>query len=359
MKKIIYMVILFAAFVVVGCENESYRSFDETQVEIEESNVIFTAKGGTGAIVVASSVKSVSATSDQSWCALNVSGNTITVTVSENMNMSGRTALVTIRSNDKVNYVPVTQASVHLTLDSYETVTFLGRGGTISFPYECDASVTVISEYPWLTGTVSGNAVTLTASANSDFLESRTAKIKIVAGNNLAMLQLNVLQGELITSYEPDPDINTVDNFLNLKNNGTSSRYKITYFSPGMETLYRNLRTSYPILQEIRVEAPRSSYKLSVILYNLDGATASYYYWNATNGLVPVDNSKSVAAFAFSGNSYGGVTAPYTATTNYTQLRAIFASDAGFTVIPDEDNTYWFRSVNNPMDYFKVEPASW
>ncbi|GHT85696.1 hypothetical protein FACS18947_4790 [Bacteroidia bacterium] len=122
-----------------------------------------------------------------------------------------------------------------------------------------------------------------------------------------------------------------------------------------METLRKNLKTAYPIFQEIRIQAPRSTYKASIIFYNLDGETASYYYLNCTNGFVPVGDSKSVAVFKYSGSSYSGTTAPYTGNTNYTQLNAVLISDAGFTVIPDGES-FWFRSVANPLDYFKVEP---
>lgn len=362
MKKIFYSMVLFAAVLWSGCEKESFRDFSETQVELYKSNVTFTAQGGTGTIEVAASALPVTATSDQAWCTVSVSGAVITVSVEPNINRLGRTALVSLKTQDKVNFVPVSQAPVYLHLDSYETVVFLGNGGTYSLPFECDVQlpVTVVADDPWISYTVSGNTIALSAQANPNFLTGRSSKIKVIAGDNLVIIPLDILQGELITSYEPDPDINTVDNFLNLKNNGgTSSRYKITFFSSRLATLYANLKAAYPILQEMRIEAPRSTYKISVILYNLSGETASYYYWNATNGLVPVNGSKSVATFVFSGNSYSGTTAPYTSNANYTGIRECFAADAGFTVIPDDNDTFWFRSVANPLDYFKVEPATW
>jgi hypothetical protein len=361
MKKIILnMMALFAVILIAGCEKENFRAFSETQVEIEKSNVTFTAKGGVGTIEVAASALPFTATSDQPWCKASVSGSIITVEAEPNIDKSGRTALITVKSQDRINFVPVTQASVYLHLNNYETIIFLGNGGTGSFSYTCDVPVSVVLEDAWITSSISDNVITLTAQMNPDFLNGRNTKIKIIAGDGLVTIPLEVVQGELITSYEPDPNINTIDNFLNLKNNnGTSSRYKVTYFSSRLATLYANLKTAYPILQEIRIEAPRSSYKLSVILYNLNEATPSSYFWNATNGLVPVNDSKSVATFAFSGNTYSGTTAPYTSNANYTEIRACFASGEGFTIIPDSDNSYWFRSIANPMDYFKVEPASW
>jgi hypothetical protein len=357
MKKIIYIMTLFAAICMSSCDSESYRAFEETQVKINQSDVHFTALGGTGTIVVSDAEGSISATSDQAWCKVSVSGNIITVTVEQKLDMSGRTAMVTIKAKDKTNYVPVYQAPVYLTLDSYDDVSFLGRGGTVTIPYESEAPVSVASNVSWLTGTIQGGNVVLQATANPEFLQSRTAKITIIAGNNLVLLPLNVVQGELITSYEPDESVNSVEDFLNKKNydNNTYSRYLITTMSSRLETLRTNLKTAYPLFQEIRIQAPRSTYKASYIFYNLDGTTTTYYYLNGTNGFVPVGDSKAVAAFKYSGSSYSGTTAPYTSNTNYTQLNAVLISDAGFTIIPDGEN-FWLRSVANPMDYFKVEP---
>jgi hypothetical protein len=358
MKNIFYIMILITAVLWSGCEKESFRDFSETQVQVKKSNVTFSAQGGTGTIEVAASETPVSATSDQSWCKASVSGNIITVSVESNIDRSGRTALITLKAQDKINFVPVSQAPVYLHLDSYETVVFSGNGSDYSIAYKCDVElpVTVVKDVPWISYTVANNTITLKAEINPDFLVGRNAKIKVILGDDLVTVPLEVMQGELISSYEPDPEINTLDDFLNLKNNGgTSSRYKITYFSSRIAAYYANLKAAYPILQEMRIEAPRSSYKISVILYNLDGTAASYYYWNATNGLVPVNGSNSVATFAFSGNSYSGTTAPYTSNTNYTSLREFFATNA-FKVLPDENNVFWFRSVTNPLDYFKAEP---
>ncbi|MDR1527126.1 MAG: hypothetical protein LBS46_05580 [Dysgonamonadaceae bacterium] len=353
MKKTINLFAIFAILFFCGCENEDYPRFEDSQVKIEQSNVTFTAKGGTGSIIVGTS--DYTASVDQNWCKLSTSGNTITVTVEPNISVIIRSANVTIQSGDKINFVPVTQNAVYLHLENYETISLLGRGGTISFPYECETSVSVTSDVSWITPKVEGDQIVLQAMQNPNFLESRKATLTLTAGDNLFSLKLNVEQKELITSYEPDPDMDAVNNFLNLKNNnGTSSRYKVTYFSSRLASLYNTLITAYPILQEMRIEAPRSSYKLSVILYN----TIGNQYWNATNGLVPIDGSKTVAAFALSGDSYSGTSPAYTSNTNYTQLRACFASSKGFTII-QEDNVFWFRSVDNPLDYFKAEPASW
>lgn len=360
MKKIFYIIFLIVAIFMAGCEKENNIAFEETQVPIAESNVTFSAAGGTNKIIVAESVISFEATSNEDWCQISKSGNTISVTVSQNINMLGRTALVTIKSGEKINFVPVFQQAVRLQLENYNNVTFKGSGETISIPYKCDvdASIKLVTDVSWLKATSSNGVISLTATKNPAFLTGRSAKVKFVAGSDLASVFLTVDQNELISSYQPDASVNSIETFLNLKNNGTSSRYKVVFYSPRLNDLFVNLKTAYPILQEIRIEAPRSSYKLSVILYNLNVDVPSFYYWNAKNGLVPVNDSKSLAVFEFSGNSYGGVAAPYTSNTYYTQLRDFFATEKGITIIPDGD-AYWLRSEASPTDYVKVEPTSW
>lgn len=353
-----YIVILLSVILTTACEDENYREFSNTQVKIEKSDVTFSAAGGTGSIVIDESEQSPTVTCNENWCNTSLSGNIVTVTVGPNLNMLGRTAMVTIRSGEKVNYVPVSQDPVFLHLDNYEAVSIVGKGGSISFPYECtaDVPIKVTSENTWLTGTASGGVIQLTASINTDFLNGRSTKIKIIAGNDLAAVELGVKQSELMTSYEPDPGMHSIEDFLNLKNSGTSSTYKVVYYSSRLKTLFDNLKTAYPIFTEIRIQAPRGSHKLSIILQNTDGI----YYFNAPNGLVPIDGSTYTGAFAVTGYTYSGTQAPYTGNTNYTQLRDFFVAATGFTIFPDlESDAYWFRSVNDPRDYIKVEPATW
>jgi hypothetical protein len=356
MKKTLYIIISLAVILMSACEDRNYRAFSDIQIKIEKSNVTFTAAGGTGSIVI-SADQSVTATSNESWCKTSLAGNTITVTVEPNLSMLGRTALITIKSGEKANYVPVSQNPVYMEFDVSDQIIFLGKGGTIVLPYRCSVEVPieVVTEASWLTATVFDDHIDVTATTNPEFLTSRNTNIKIIVGDDLASQELAVIQSELITSYEPDPEANSIENFLNLKNDrGDYSTYKIVHYSARLSTLYNNLKAAYPVLTEIRIQAPRSSYKLSFILSN----SGSYYYWNAANGLVPINESTTMGIFAFSGNSYSGTTAPYTGDTNYTQLREFFAAGEGFSIFPDLDdsNVYWLRSISDPKDYVKVEP---
>lgn len=361
MKKILFALAAIVVICFSSCKDENYPDFSSTQVKIEKSELKFSAAGGNGSIVVDPSESGITATSNETWCKLSLSGNTISVSVDQNINMLGRTALITVKSGEKTSYIPVSQDPVYLKLDSYEDVVFLGKGGNIVLPFECTANVpvTVVADNTWLKATISDNKVMMTADPNPKFLEGRKTKIRVIAGNNLSSQELQIVQGELITSFDPDPNKKSIESFLNLKNAGTASTYRVTYFSARLATLVQNLKTAYPVFKEIRILAPRGTYKLSVALQNVDGEATSFYYWNATNGLVPVQGSNFVGVFAFSGNTFAGTAAPYVNDVNYTKLREFFASSDGFSIFPDtESNAYWFRSVSNPLDYMKIEPAT-
>jgi len=359
MKKIINVTGIFLLIFLYGCQYEAYRSFEESQVAIDKSDVIFTAAGGTGTINISGS-EQFTATVDQSWCNLSTSGNTITITVGPNLSNTTRSANVSIKTKDKMNFVPVSQYPVYIQLDSYETIVFLGKGGTISLPFECDAPLTATAQDPWLTASVQGKQLVLQATQNSDFLQPRTTSITLTAGADLYSIKLNILQGEAITSAEPDPDFDVIDAFLNLKNNNeTTSRYRITLFSPALTTTYTNLKTAFPMIKELRIEAPRGANGLSFSFLNDDDGTIGYYYMNCTNGLVRINGSNFAGAFAHSGNSYSGFIPAYTSNANYTTILNFLIDGGGFTIFPDESGAFWFRNITNPNNYFKAEPASW
>jgi hypothetical protein len=353
MKCVKYLsLILFSVFALHGCSKDTGGgAFTDTQVTIVKSNVTFACEGGSGEIVVDTGGDVVTAVSDQTWCAVSVSGQTIKVTVGENSDRLSRSAVVTLRSGEKENYVPVYQGPIIIKLDAAEVKAF-GYAHKQTVAYSCGVAVNVTSDQPWLKASASDGNIVLDVDANTEFTAYRSAKITVSAGGGIVTEVLSVSQNPT----QPTPDVESLSDFLNLKNNGSSSRYKITEFSPALDEYYQALKTKFPILEEMRIEAPRSSYRLSVILSNNNSTT---YYWNATNGLVPVNDSKSVGAFALSGNTRLGANPPYLSDPDYVALRAIFAAATGFTIFPGDNNTFVFRSEADTTLYFTATAASW
>lgn len=371
MKYIYILIVLFSVSLLQSCDNEDrYRGFSETQVKIEKSDVSFTSKGGTGTILIDPSEDAITASADQPWCEVSVSGHTITVVVGENKSLYTRKSLVTVKSNDKVNYVPVFQESLRIIPEEY-IITLLGNAGIKNVGFECDEPIASIeSDKPWLQASIKEKNVVLTVTENPSFKDSRAAVVRLIAKDKSAVLQLEVTQRGFVTACQVDKDVKSINSFKSLNNytnaNGKkSSRYKITYFSPELEALYSTLKTKYEIIKEMRIEAPRyvvnstTTYGLSIITANIIGEKGSAYYWDASKELEAVDDSNSIAVINLSGNSTSGGASPYANDLSFTRLREIFAASKGYLIIPDENNSFWFRSIEYPLHYFKVEPTTW
>jgi hypothetical protein len=188
MKKIYLISVLLLSMVLAGCENSSeYRDFLDTQVQIENSDVVFTAAGGTGTIEVAT--EGFTSTCDQSWCTITTNGKIITVNAIPNVSISGRTARVTVKSGDKVNYVSVSQYGLILTVD--RNVAIDGKGEILRIPYESLVALTVQSSESWLIASIDGDEIVLTAEPNTSMSQTRTATVSILDG----LTTITVTQG--------------------------------------------------------------------------------------------------------------------------------------------------------------------
>ena len=433
MKKIYLISVLLLSMVLAGCENSSeYRDFLDTQVKIENSDVVFTAAGGTGTIEIAT--EDFTSISDQSWCTLTTNGKIITVNATPNVSISGRTARVTVKSGDKVNYVSVSQAA--LVIAAARQVGIDGKGEILRVPYESAITPTIQSSESWLTALVDGNEIVLTAEPNPSLSIIRTATVSILDGfatitvtqatNYLTMdaysatldgrgetvkvgyddtnpiivqsngawltatvvgdsvvltapanpnpiatrsttVTVSVLDGQTTINVtqaigEPDITINAVYNFLNLKNNGTSSRYRITDMSPRLDAWRTALKAAYPQLQEYRIETPRGSNALSFTLFSSNLSILGTYYLNFNSpGLKPLENPYYEAAFdAYNSTTYSTTqVSGYTNNTNFSNWLAFVRLTTGFTVIEQPGNIFIFRSIADPSDWFKAEAASW
>jgi hypothetical protein len=200
--------------------------------------------------------------------------------------------------------------------------------------------------------------------------QSRDARVDLQSTNGLLTAAVTITQRAGAYDAVPDPAVDAVSAFMNLKNNTTSSRYRATLMSPTLQALWDNLKALFPTLvpaltlQDLRVEAPRSSYKYSFIIHALEGATNRYYYWNSTNGFIaPTGGNALFNVLAnISGNSYSGMVAAqyntFAADASYTAFRGFFTAATGMTII-QSGNAFYFRAIANPLLWIKFEPTSW
>jgi hypothetical protein len=204
MKKINILLMSFL-ILMSGCESAEYLDFGDIQVPIESAETQFSAVGGQKYITVG--VSNYTATSDQSWCTLTTNGKTINVSVPPNKTVSGRTALVTIKSEGKTNSVPVTQTGVTLTLDTYAWDPS-PKGDSIHITYNCDFPVSLVPVPTWITASINEETknITLTVNQNVSFTDSITATVQLYVddGNGVKMApkEITVFQGKNFLNYE-------------------------------------------------------------------------------------------------------------------------------------------------------------
>ncbi|MDR0754759.1 MAG: hypothetical protein LBF04_05150 [Prevotellaceae bacterium] len=205
MKKICIVQILLLSIFLTGCNSTEYYEFENTQVKIESAEINFTAAGGTGEIVVAES-ENFTAAVDQDWCSLAINGKIISITATPNMSISGRSARVTLKSGNRINYVSITQTSVTLNIDA-TNISIDGKGGEARIAYSTEATLVIDTVYDsWLTASIDGNEIVLQVTANPSMDNTQSSTVTLAVQNETGTIlftyNLNITQGKNYLNYE-------------------------------------------------------------------------------------------------------------------------------------------------------------
>ena len=182
MKKL--LLIILSCLYLTGCNDDSENP---VAFRIVRSDVTLPAVGGEGTIEV-SPFENISATVDQDWCTVSVSGHIITVTVPANEGVMNRTALVTISSGAEKLYVPVTQYSTIFSV-SAEKLIILRTGGARQVTVTTNLEKNVSIDDDWLTYVMEGNVITFTAAPNAE-AGARQAVVTVTVGKHTAQIEV-------------------------------------------------------------------------------------------------------------------------------------------------------------------------
>lgn len=158
-------ILLIVAF--VSCEKESVYKPHEPQLKIKEANIIFDTTGGDGFIELVAP-GSITATSNEEWCQVSVSGTTVNLTATSNKSMGGRTATITINSLDEsISITAIQTASLFWFKDfKSSSLALMSEGGTIATEVRSTHPVTVVSKPDWLSYKFTNDSLYLTAEAS-------------------------------------------------------------------------------------------------------------------------------------------------------------------------------------------------
>ena len=154
-----------------------------------------------------------------------------------------------------------------------------------------------------------------------------------------------------------DPVLNSVSDFLNLRNMSTYSRYNLTLMSPRIDALRTNLMGRYP-LEYFFMRSPWGTGYQYGITAAFENNGAFYYQLRFTTGLVPLtepdcnpltDASITGAmSVVTSGLPFVG---EWAADADFLSLLNFFLMPTGFTIIQEGD-AFWFVSRADSNDWF-------
>ena len=138
MKKIYAIVIWALCILLSGCSDNDDNAVTQS-LRVVSSDVSFDCKGGTGSIRVESPL-AINASSSEEWCQLSVKGNVVDMTISSNLLIGSRTAMVIIRAGEEETRVPVYQQGDIFDTDLKNT-DFTANGGELTFRVKSNWSV--------------------------------------------------------------------------------------------------------------------------------------------------------------------------------------------------------------------------
>lgn len=188
MKKILYFAIIacLAGFA-SACSDDSMDNPYATDdaLAVISNDVMIPSKGGSGTIVV-DGQGTVTAESSLSWCTVSVSGNTITVSASENNSIESRNAVISIRSGNKSTQVVAYQDGLVFSVTD-KSFSLNDDEVTLSTPLQLSnpsLPVTVGEGVDWVTADVnpSTGMVDLHVAANNTGLP-RSGSIELVCSD--------------------------------------------------------------------------------------------------------------------------------------------------------------------------------
>lgn len=184
MRKIYSMILFMVCVFFIGCTDDDNTGKEE-QLKIISSEVSFDCGGGTGVIHVESALP-VSATSSEDWCRVEVDAGTVHVTVSPNLLIGSRTAMVTVVAGSDETRVPVYQLGDVFDTD-IKSADFTAAGGEVTFRVKSNWEVEFeMSNDSWLACTYSASEeqVTIKALPLEEKGKYRAETVKVKSGTH-------------------------------------------------------------------------------------------------------------------------------------------------------------------------------
>ena len=194
MKKYIYLIFaaLSALLLLSACQEEKEVVVKKPVLKVVSSDVIFGVEGGQGTIVVEADA-AVSVTSERPWVQTSVSGNEITVTVSEpNLNPQSRYSRLTITAGSDKTYVTVHQYGEVFDGMKMTDVTVANTGTTMRYAFKANMTVNVTADQPWVHCEMDeeNEGILIVTVDKHEGFGTRFATVSFTAGSNSGSMKI-------------------------------------------------------------------------------------------------------------------------------------------------------------------------
>lgn len=299
MKKLINILLIFAfGLYLAGCDS------DDNEVlpfGITRSDLKFTASGGEGKVETSLAITRTA--SDCEWCSVAVKGNSVTVTVAPNTELTGRNAMVQLYSDGQMVSVPVNQSGILLYAETEQILAGIpAEVQKAEITSNIDWTVSLTGADGWANATRQGDTLVVEFSANPG--RPRTATAHLTAGNvvyEVALVQQGVVPlNELFltstdswyfNSAKMSPVVKQYFDMANTQiNEGEGERiYQMTLtqqnglFNFGFVTV-NAAGSGYESLLEFTIVGEEGTQDQIGMTFNLKGNSNGSYYYGTYSG---------------------------------------------------------------------------
>ena len=171
MKKYLYIIMwaMLLAIIPSACSSDIDNPYATTsKMKIIKSDVLFDAPASEGSIEVESD-SPINVECSASWCSVKIEGNVIRVSTTQNSDLDGRSAILTIsnKENDCIK-ATVQQQGMRFKVDCNEIITGGDQGCTQTFDVNYNIEPTISSSVSWLHVNKENNKLTVTMDANTE-----------------------------------------------------------------------------------------------------------------------------------------------------------------------------------------------
>lgn len=167
MKKIVLLIAIAAAALAVSCNKEKTPQYEQPKkLALTSYQLDYSPLASEGQVVV-DTKDAITATTDRSWCTVSVSGNTVTLRLTENFSKLNRYAVLSLQAGDASLDLSVIQYGEILSgLGTLSDITAPVGGDVIEVPVKLNIPVTFETSESWIHPVLAEDEIVITVDPN-------------------------------------------------------------------------------------------------------------------------------------------------------------------------------------------------